>query len=68
MDISTIGPESSISPEAEAYFASLEGNPPHVALGMVQEFTVTSADSTPGPLPEAASPAPMAETSPAPEG
>jgi hypothetical protein len=28
-------------------------NPPHLALGMVQEFMVTAAGSTPGPLPAA---------------
>jgi len=33
---------------------ALMANPPHAALGMVQEFTVTAAGSTPGPLPVAA--------------
>ena len=43
-----------LPPEAQELFASLESNPPHMALGMVQEFTVTDAGTEVGPLPEAA--------------
>ena len=43
-----------LPPEAQELFASLESNPPHMALGMVQEFTVTEAGTEVGPLPEAA--------------
>jgi plastocyanin len=45
-----LGPETNpedVSPELAAIMA----NPPHIALGMVQEFMVTAADSSPGPLP-----------------
>ncbi len=42
-----------LPPEAQELFASLEPNPPHMALGMVQEFTVTEAGTEVGPLPEA---------------
>jgi len=66
VDLSTLGPESSIPPEAQEYFASIEGNPPHVALGMVQEFTVTTAGSSPGALPEEQPAEPMTDASPSP--
>ena len=38
------GPEATLDPALEAAL-------PHVALGMRQEFTVTAAGTTPGPLP-----------------
>jgi plastocyanin len=41
-------PDVAGSPEAVA-----PQGPPHVALGMRQEFTVTAAGSTPGPVPSA---------------
>jgi len=56
VDITTLGPDtdpSTMSPEAQAYLEEVNSNPPHVAQGMIQEFYVTAADSTPGPLPEA---------------
>jgi plastocyanin len=49
-----LGPEANpedMSPEVQAIMA----NPPHFALGMIQEFTVTPAGTEVGPLPEAAS-------------
>ncbi len=48
-----IGPDTNpedLSPELQALMA----NPPHVALGMVQEFTVTAEGTEVGPMPEAA--------------
>jgi len=45
------------SPEAQALMQS----PPHMALGMLQEFTVTAAGTEPGPLPEPAEEAPAEE-------
>jgi plastocyanin len=44
---------SDLPPEAQELFASLESNPPHMALGMIQEFRVTQAGTDVGPLPEA---------------
>jgi hypothetical protein len=55
LDLSMIGPDadpSAMPAEAVALMNELSANPPHAMLGMVQEFTVTAADSTPGPLPE----------------
>jgi hypothetical protein len=46
---------------------AIMANPPHFMLGMVQEFTVTAAGSTPGPLP-AAPAEPAAAPSDATEG
>ena len=43
-------------------------NPPHVALGMIQEFTVTAAGTEPGPLPEMEAAEPAAEDDSAAEG
>jgi len=43
--------EMPMPPEVQAIMA----NPPHFALGMIQEFTVTPAGTEVGPLPEAAS-------------
>ena len=48
---------SSLPEEVQAILA----NPPHAALGMVQEFNVTAPGTTPGPLPAAVD-------EPAPEG
>ena len=64
-----MGPEMSFSPETQAGLEELfSSGPPHAALGMVQEFTVTSPDSTPGPLPEVEAAEHGAEASPDPEG
>jgi plastocyanin len=49
-----LGPDASpedLPPEVQAIMA----NPPHFALGMIQEFTVTPAGTDVGPLPGAAS-------------
>jgi plastocyanin len=49
-----LGPDANpedMPPEVQAIMA----NPPHLALGMIQEFTVTPAGTEVGPLPEAAS-------------
>ena len=49
-----LGPDTNpedLPPEVQAIMA----NPPHFALGMIQEFTVTPAGTEVGPLPEAAS-------------
>ena len=46
-----LGPDANpedMSPELQALMA----NPPHLALGMIQEFTVTPAGTEVGPLPE----------------
>jgi hypothetical protein len=52
VDITTMGPETSFPPETEARLEELFSSaPPHAAVGMVQEFMVTSAESSPGPLP-----------------
>jgi len=48
-----LGPDANpedLAPEIQALMA----NPPHLALGMIQEFTVTPAGTEVGPLPEAA--------------
>ena len=45
---------SELPPEAQELFASLQSNPPHMALGMIQEFTVTEAGTEVGPLPSQA--------------
>ena len=45
-----LGPDTNpedLSPELQALMA----NPPHMALGMIQEFTVTPSGTEPGPLP-----------------
>lgn len=47
-----LGPATDPSTVPEELKAIL-ANPPHLALGMIQEFTVTAPDSTPGPLPAA---------------
>jgi len=70
LDLTQLDPEtdpSELPPEAQELFASLESNPPHMALGMVQEFWVTEAGTEVGPLPgdETADPAAGAEASPA---
>jgi plastocyanin len=47
-----MGPDTdptTLPPEVQAIMA----NPPHLALGMLQEFTVTAAGTEPGPLPAA---------------
>jgi hypothetical protein len=52
-----LGPDadpSAIPAEVQLLLA----NPPHLALGMIQEFTVTAAGSAPGPLPSAPAAAP----------
>lgn len=41
-----------LPPEAQELLASLESNPPHMDLGMIQEFTVTDEGTGVGPLPE----------------
>ncbi|MEX1296538.1 MAG: hypothetical protein AB1Z67_10235 [Candidatus Limnocylindrales bacterium] len=49
-----LGPDANpedMPPEIQALMA----NPPHLALGMIQEFTVTPAGTEVGPLPEPAS-------------
>jgi hypothetical protein len=49
-----LGPDANpedLPPEIQALMA----NPPHLALGMIQEFTVTPTGTEVGPLPEAAS-------------
>jgi plastocyanin len=51
--LANLGPDADPS-AMPAELQAIMGNPPHAALGMVQEFTVTAADSTPGPLPAAA--------------
>jgi plastocyanin len=58
IDVTQLDPEtdpSELPPEAQELFASLESNPPHMALGMIQEFKVTEAGTEVGPLPEAMS-------------
>ncbi len=45
---------SDLPPEAQELFASLESNPPHMALGMIQEFWVTEVGTEVGPLPSQA--------------
>lgn len=48
-----LGPDTNpedLPPEVQALMA----NPPHFALGMIQEFTVTPAGTEVGPLPDAA--------------
>jgi plastocyanin len=57
VDPAAMGPDtdpSEMPPEAQEFFASLESNPPHMALGMIQEFTVTEAGTEVGPLPSQA--------------
>jgi len=57
VDISTLGPDTdpaTLSPEAQAFIGEVMGNPPHMALGMIQEFTVTAEGTEVGPLPEPA--------------
>ena len=48
-----LGPDADPA-EAPPEVQELAGNPPHLALGMIQEFTVTAAGTDVGPLPEAA--------------
>jgi hypothetical protein len=51
VDITAMGPETDVAtlpPEIQA----IMGNPPHLAFGMVQEFTVTAEGTEVGPLPE----------------
>jgi plastocyanin len=53
--LESLGPDADPAdapPEVQALMA----NPPHFALGMVQEFSVTAAGTEPGPLPEMAVP------------
>ena len=55
-----MGPED-LGPETDpttlpAEVQAIMSNPPHLAVGMLQEFNVTAAGTEPGPLPE-----PMAE-------
>ena len=50
--LESLGPDTDpadMPPEVQAIMA----NPPHVELGMIQEFTVTPAGTEIGPLPEA---------------
>ena len=52
--LESMGPDADPAdapPEVQAIMA----NPPHLALGMLQEFTVTAAGTEPGPLPAEAS-------------
>ena len=61
-----LGPDTNpedLPPEIQALMA----NPPHLALGMIQEFTVTPAGTEVGPLPEAASDEMAPDESSAPE-
>ena len=54
LGIEDMGPDmdmSALSPEAQEYMAALEANPPHFALGMVQEFAVTPEGTEAGPMP-----------------
>ncbi len=46
---------STLPPEVQELLTEIESNPPHMALGMVQEFTVGEAGSDVGPMPETAS-------------
>ena len=48
-----LGPDADPA-DAPPEVQELAGNPPHLALGMIQEFTVTAAGTEVGPLPEAA--------------
>jgi plastocyanin len=50
---------STLPPAVQELLASIESNPPHMALGMIQEFRVTEAGTEVGPLP-ASTPDPMA--------
>jgi hypothetical protein len=56
------GAEAASSPGASAAADPAPEGPPHFVLGMRQEFTVTSAGSSPGPIPSVAAPAPPSET------
>jgi plastocyanin len=61
-----LGPDTNpedLPPEVQAIMA----NPPHLALGMIQEFTVTAAGTEVGPLPDAASDEVAADEGSAPE-
>ncbi|MGD8684264.1 MAG: hypothetical protein PVG27_09970 [Chloroflexota bacterium] len=54
VDPGTLGPEtdpSTLPPDAAAFLEEVMGNPPHLAMGMVQEFVVTAEGSEVGPLP-----------------
>jgi hypothetical protein len=46
---------STLPPEVQELLASIESNPQHMDLGMIQEFTVTEAGTEVGPLPETTS-------------
>jgi hypothetical protein len=53
IDLEQLGPDldpMTLSEEAQAIMAA----PPHLAAGMIQEFTVTAAGTEVGPSPEAA--------------
>ena len=55
IDLTQLDPNADpgdMPPEAQELFASVESNPPHMALGMVQEFWVTEAGTEVGPLPD----------------
>lgn len=54
IDPSTLGPDtdpSSMPPEAQAFMEEVMANPPHIAMGMVQELVVTAEGTEAGPLP-----------------
>ena len=56
VDPSDLGPDadSSTMPEdVQQFLDEVMGNPPHMAQGMIQEFTVTAEGTEVGPLPEA---------------
>jgi hypothetical protein len=52
VDLSSLGPDTDPTTLPEDVQAIM-ANPPHLAAGMIQEFTVTAAGTEPGPLPEA---------------
>ena len=53
IDPSALGPDtdpSTFSPEAQAFMEEIMGNPPHLAMGMVQELVVTAEGTEVGPV------------------
>jgi hypothetical protein len=54
VDASMLGPDTdpaSLPAESQAFLNEVMANPPHAFQGMIQEFSVAAADSSPGPLP-----------------
>ena len=62
--LENLGPDADPS-AMPAELQAIMANPPHFMLGMIQEFTVTAAGSTPGPLPAAATGSAAPEAAPA---